>query len=206
MYVIKRDGTQVPFDKQKIIDAINKAFIEVDGELYEDETAEEIAEMLREHAIAMKVAKQILNVEDIQNGVEQLLMASERKDVARAYIRYRYKKEVAREAKDTFFEAITDKLAGIGVENSNANMDENSFSGRIGTASSVMTKEHALSYQMSDLARMRHENNEIYTHDLDHYSVGDHNCLTAPLDALLANGFRVRQTDVRPAGSVNTAF
>ena len=46
MYIIKRDGTQVPFNKEKIIAAINKAFMEVDGELYEDETAEEIADML----------------------------------------------------------------------------------------------------------------------------------------------------------------
>ena len=43
MYVIKRDGTQVPFDKEKIINAINKAFIEVDGILYETDTAEDIA-------------------------------------------------------------------------------------------------------------------------------------------------------------------
>jgi len=115
IYVIKRDGTRVPFDKQKIIDAINKAFIEVDGELYEDETAEEIADILREHATSMKVAKQIMSVEDIQNGVEQLLMASERKDVARAYIRYRYKKEVAREHKDDFIAAIGEKLSASNV-------------------------------------------------------------------------------------------
>jgi transcriptional regulator NrdR family protein len=54
MYIIKRDGTKVPFDKEKIISAINKAFIEVDGELYEDETAEDIAEALYWHADALK--------------------------------------------------------------------------------------------------------------------------------------------------------
>jgi ribonucleoside-triphosphate reductase len=56
------------------------------------------------------------------------------------------------------------------------------------------------------MARANHLNNEIYIHDLDHYAVGDHNCLSVPLDELLANGFNTRQTDVRPAGSVNTAF
>lgn len=206
MIVIKRNGTKVPFDKNKIINAINKALIEVDGCLYESETAEEIANVLEAHVEGARLIGEPLTVEDIQDRVEDLLMQSERRDVAKAYIRYRYKKEVARQQKDIFFSAIADKLAGIGVENANANMDENSFSGRIGTASSVMTKEHALEYQMSDLAKTRHLNNEIYTHDLDHYTVGDHNCLTAPLDQLLANGFRVRQTDVRPAGSVNTAF
>ena len=206
MYVIKRDGTQVPFDKQKIIDAINKAFIEVDGELYEDETAEEIADMLREHAIAMKVAKQIMSVEDVQNGVEQLLMASERKDVARAYIRYRYKKEVAREHKDDFIAAIGEKLSASNVQNQNANLDEKSFGGRIGEASSYMTKDYALNYIVSDMARKNHLENMIYIHDLDNYAVGSHNCLTIPFDKLLAEGFNTRQCDIRPANSVNTAF
>lgn len=199
MLVLKRNKTTVEFNKNKIIEAINKAFLEVDGQLYETDTAYDIATEIEN-------LNKNLSVEEIQDLVEDKLMESERKDVAKAYIRYRYKKEVARGQKDTFFKAISNKLAGIGVENSNANMDENSFSGRVGSAASVMTREHALDYQVSDLTRERHQNNEIYTHDLDHYSVGDHNCLTTPLDDLLAKGFRVRQTDVRPAGSVNTAF
>ena len=206
MYIIKRDGTQVPFDKEKIIAAINKAFMEVDGELYEDETAEEIAEILEQHVESMKIAKQIMSVEDIQNGVEQLLMASERKDVARAYIRYRYKKEVAREHRDDFIEAIGEKLSASNVQNQNANLDEKSFGGRIGEASSYMTKDYALNYIVSDMARKNHLENMIYIHDLDNYAVGSHNCLTIPFDKLLAEGFNTRQCDIRPANSVNTAF
>ena len=59
---------------------------------------------------------------------------------------------------------------------------------------------------MSDMAKNNHLNNEIYIHDLSHYAVGDHNCLSIPFDDLLANGFNTRQTDVRPAQSVSTAF
>ena len=206
MYIIKRDGTQVLFDKEKIITAINKAFMEVDGELYEDETAEEIAEILEQHVESMKIARQLMTVEDIQNGVEQLLMASERKDVARAYIRYRYKKEVAREYKDDFIEAIGEKLNATNVQNQNANMDEKSFGGRIGEASSYMTKDYALNYIVSNMARENHLGNMIYIHDLDSYAVGSHNCLTIPFDKLLAEGFNTRQCDIRPANSVNTAF
>ena len=186
MYIIKRDGTKVPFDREKIIEAINKAFLEVDGELYEDETAEDIADMLYAHAESLKIAKQIMNVEDIQNGVEQLLMASERKDVARAYIRYRYKKEVAREHRDDFIDAIGEKLNATNVQNQNANLDEKSFGGRIGEASSYMTKDYALNYIISDMARKNHLENMIYIHDLDAYAVGSHNCLTIPFDKLLA--------------------
>lgn len=56
------------------------------------------------------------------------------------------------------------------------------------------------------MARENHLNNKIYIHDLDSYYVGSHNCLSVPFDDLLANGFNTRQTDVRPAGSANTAF
>ena len=59
---------------------------------------------------------------------------------------------------------------------------------------------------MSEKSRANHLNNEIYIHDLDNYAVGMHNCLSIPFDDLLANGFNTRQTDVRPANSVNTAF
>ena len=67
-------------------------------------------------------------------------------------------------------------------------------------------KKYALDYCVSDMARNNHRNNEIYIHDLSAYAVGMHNCLSIPFDHLLADGFNTRQTDVRPAGSVNTAF
>ena len=133
-------------------------------------------------------------------------MRSERRDVARAYIRYRYKKEVARNKKDDFIKAIREKLDGNNVKNQNANVDEHSFGGRIGEASGVVTKQLALDYLLSPMARKNHIDNMIYTHDLDSYYVGSHNCLSIPFDDLLANGFNTRQADVRPAGSINTAF
>ncbi len=133
-------------------------------------------------------------------------MRSERRDVARAYIRYRYKKEVARNKKDDFIKAIREKLDGNNVKNQNANVDEHSFGGRTGEASSVVTKQLALDYLLSPMARKNHIDNIIYTHDLDSYYVGSHNCLSIPFDDLLANGFNTRQADVRPAGSINTAF
>lgn len=204
IYIIKRNGTVVLFDKNKIIDAINKAFIEVDGQLYENDTAQDIANDIERQANHFPDGS--VGVEDIQDWIEDYLMRSERRDVARAYIRYRYKKEVAREKKDDFIQAIRKKLDGKDIKNQNANVDEASFGGRIGEASSVVTKQLALDYILSPMARDNHLNNMIYTHDLDAYYVGSHNCLSIPFDDLLANGFNTRQTDVRPAGSVNTAF
>jgi ribonucleoside-triphosphate reductase len=199
MYVIKRNGTIVPFEKEKIITAINKAFLEVDGQLYETDTANDIADEIEQ-------MNRHLTVEDIQNLVEDFLMQSERRDVARAYIRFRYKREVAREQKETFYEAIAEKLEARNVKNQNANVDEHSFGGRMGEANDVVTKQYALDHCVSKMARDNHVNNRIYIHDLSHYAVGDHNCLSVPFDHLLANGFNTRQTDVRPAGSLSTAF
>ena len=201
--IIKRDGSQVPFDQQKIINAINAAFLEVDGKLYETDTANDIA-----HDIALTTLKSPIDisVETIQDWVEDYLMRSERRDVARAYIRYRYKKEVARNYKDDFISAIGEKLNAKNIQNQNANVDEASFGGRIGEASSVVTKRYALDFLVSEMARKNHENNEIYIHDLDAYAVGSHNCLSIPFDDLLANGFNTRQADIRPANSINTAF
>lgn len=97
MNVIKRNGEKVPFNKYKIIEAINKAFLEVDGVLYELDTANSIAE-----EIEKKATKKNLTVEEIQDAVEEKLMDSERKDVARVYVRYRYKKEIIRQTNKTY--------------------------------------------------------------------------------------------------------
>ena len=203
MNIKKRDGSIVPFNKQKIINAINKAFIDVDEVLYETDTAESIADDIEEIA---SLYKNILTVEEVQDLVEDYLMRSERRDVAREYIRYRYKKEVARNYSNDFMNAISEKLQAKNVENQNANVDEHSFGGRMGEASSLLMKKYALDNCVSEMARRNHEENMIYIHDLDSYAVGMHNCLSIPFDDLLANGFNTRQTDVRPANSVNTAF
>ena len=200
--IIKRNGQAVPFDKEKIVSAINKAFIEVDEKLYETDTANDIAD---EIALIAK-EKGNLSVEEIQDLVEDFLMRSERKDIAKSYIRFRYKKEVVRERRDDFFNTIENKLMAKDVKNQNANMDEKSFGGRVGEASSVMTKQYALDMLMSKKSRENHLNNRIYIHDLDSYATGMHNCLSIPFDDLLANGFNTRQIDVRPAQSVSTAF
>ena len=204
LYIQKRNNTLEPFNKDKIIIAINKAFLEVDKVLYETDTANDIADEIEQYYLDHP--KEELTVEGIQDLIEDALMRSERKDVARTYIRFRYKKEVARNYSNDFIDAIKEKLGAKNVQNQNANVDEYSFGGRIGEASGVVTKKLALEYLVSSKAKQNHENNEIYIHDLDSYYVGSHNCLSIPFDDLLANGFNTRQTDVRPASSVNTAF
>ncbi len=133
-------------------------------------------------------------------------MSTKRKDVAKAYIKYREERTKERNWNNEMMRAAEEKLAGSKIDNQNANVDEHSFGGRRGEFDSIIAKQYALDNCMSKMARENHLNNEIYIHDLDAYAVGMHNCLSIPFDNLLALGFNTRQTDVRPANSVNTAF
>lgn len=202
MKVLKRDGRKVEFDKNKIIQAILQAFKDVDGEISNnaENKAKDIA------AYIQSLNNEDISVEQIQDIVEEKLMASKRKDVAKSYILYRNKRTKIRENNMRLMKELAEKINASNVQNQNANVDEKSFGGRIGEASDIVLKQYALDNCMSDMSKNNHVNNEIYIHDLNSYAVGSHNCLTIPFDDLLANGFNTRQTDVRPAQSVNTAF
>ena len=203
--IIKRDGREVVFNRDKIEEAILKAFVSVVGDVseYAERKAEAIADFIEEAAIE---TEEPYTVEEIQDMVEKGLMSTKRKDVAKAYVLYRDKRDRERNIKTETIKKMRDKLLARQIENQNANVDEYSFGGRKGEADSVIMKDFALNYCMSKKSRDNHLNNEIYIHDLDSYAVGMHNCLTIPFDKLLAEGFNTRQTDVRPANSVNTAF
>ena len=136
-FVIKRDGSQVTFSKEKIYDAIEAAAFEVSAEGNSSMNYKEICDAVEDIFTRCKEFTGDIEVEHIQDIVEMVLMAYNA-NVARAYIRYRYKKEVAREYKADFFEAIGSKLAATNVENQNANVDEHSFGGRVGEASDLM--------------------------------------------------------------------
>lgn len=202
-YIIKRDGRKMPFDKFKIVNAVLAAFKSVDGTVteYAEIKAGNIADYIEEIS-----TKENLTVEDIQDYVEKGLMSTRRKDVAKSYILYREERSKERNRKSKLTKEIGEKLTASNVQNQNANVDEHSFGGRKGEAANVLMKDYAMNYCMSEMAVKNHLNNIIYTHDLDSYAVGTHNCLSIPFDDLLSKGFNTRQTDVRPANSINTAF
>ena len=205
MYIIKRDGRRVKFNQNKIIDAVLAAFKDVDKELsdYAYIKAGNIADYIQE---AAEKADHELTIEEIQNYVEQGLMSTKRKDVARAYITYRNERTRMRQERSDFQHRLMKKLKATDVANQNANVDERSFGGRAGEVNGEVLRQQALNFFLSEKARYNHLENRIYIHDLDHYVLGDHNCLSIPFDKLLANGFNTRQVDIRPANSVDTAF
>ena len=201
MKVIKRDGTEVTFQGEKIRNAILKAFIDK-GYIINSAIDDYVEKVESE----IESLNKTLNVEEIQDIVVKKLMSSKYKDVASAYIEYRALHEMARNQYKELMNAVSEKLMASDVQNQNANVDEKSFGGRIGEMADLVAKRYALDYLVSPMAKANHLNNEIYIHDLGHYATGDHNCLSIPFDKLLAQGFNTRQTDVRPAQSINTAF
>jgi len=196
MQVIKRDGRIVEFDSTKVFNAIIKAMTSINN---------------CNTALAKKITDEIsrancdLNVETIQDMIENKLMASNCKDVAKAFIIYRNDRTRERERNSSIIRKVRDRNSGKNIQNSNANVDERSFSGREKEASSDIQKEIALDYVMSKDVSDAHKDGFIYQHDLDKYNLGMHNCLFLDFKKIFADGFRTRNGDVRQPGSYSTA-
>ena len=195
MQVKKRDGQIVRFNQSKIMDAISKANKSVEKK--ERANTNERKEIIK-YIKSLKLSE--ITVEEIQDIIEQKLMELNKFELAKKYILYR------EERNSQLMKDVAKKINASDVQNQNANVDENSFGGRAGEARDELLKDYALNYIVSDMSRANHINNEIYIHDLSSYAIGMHNCLSIPFDDLLKNGFNTRQTDVRPAQSINTAF
>ena len=202
MNIIKRDGTIQEYNFIKIVDAVSKAFKSVDQEV-PDKFLEQVKESVEKVIIKNNGAG--TGVEEINDVIQKELIKRNKFEVVESFINYRRKREEIREQKSDLIKDVQSALFGKNIQNQNANLDEESYGGRVGEAASVVCKDQALK-MMSKTSRRNHEKNMVYIHDLDAWADGRHNCLTMPLDELLAKGFKTRQTDVRPAGSVNTAM
>lgn len=203
VYIIKRDGSQALFNKDKIIVAINKAFIEVDGTLYETDTANEIADVIYDTA---KEAESPISVEEVQDLVEDFLMVSHRQDVARAYIRYRYKKEIVRQTNQTYngiLELVEMQNEELIDENSNKNaiVASTQRDYMAGEVSKDLAKRLLLP---TEIVRA-HEAGEIHFHDADYFAQHIHNCCLVNLEDMLQNGTVINKTLIEKPHSFATA-
>ena len=198
MHVIKRDGTRVLFDPNKIVRAINKAMVSAYGSVYESDTAEEIADLIGSRGVDM-------SVEQIQDLVESYLMKSEYPEVAKSYIIYRDQRSKERMRQSKLLKAVMRRTEATAVENSNANVDEKSFSGREKEASADIQKIIALDYTLSPEVSQAHKNMLLYQHDMEKTNIGEHNCLFVDFKKVFEDGFVTRNGDVRSPGSFSSA-
>ena len=201
MNIIKRSGKIEQLSKKKIFDSICNANSAVDNadERLTKKQIQRISDSV--FAKCEDLEGEQVEIDVLEDLIEKMLMEAQGYEVAKRYITYRYEKERVRMNR-----SLTEKLTAANVQNQNANVDEFSFGGRMGETASFVTKQYALDHLISKRTRLNHVNNEVYIHDLDNYALGNHNCLSIPFDKLLREGFNTRQTDVRPANSINTAF
>ena len=206
MEVKKRNGDIENFDPTTIFRSISKANrnknVPTDKKIDEDKITKVVDYVVK------KVKQLNLNVVEtkkIATIVEDGLMNRNCYDIAREYILHRKKQEDERLMQTELMLEVKEKLLAENVLNQNANMDEHSFGGRKGEASSEVMKKFAL-LMMNPKWAKNHETNKIYQHDMDSYYLGMHNCLSLPLDDMLANDIDVRQTGIRPAGCISTAM
>lgn len=197
--ILKRSGKVEKLTSKKIYDSICNANSAVNKD--DQLTLKQIKRITESVVAYCEDLEEPIEIDVLEDVIEKKLMEAQGYEVAKRYITYRYEKERVRNNT-----SLTEKLLAKNVQNQNANVDEFSFGGRIGETASFVTKQYALDHLISKKTRENHVNNEIYIHDLSQYAVGMHNCLSIPFDKLLANGFTTRQTDVRPAGSINTAL
>ena len=203
MKVIKRDGKQEEFNEVNIRKAIKAANNSVDKE---KQISDEKVEKVLNFVLKNISSEEKVEIERIQDLVEDGLMKENCFEVAKSFILYREERAKERFKRLKIVKEIKEKLEASNIQNQNANLDEASFGGRKGEADSALLKQMALDYYISPKFAKNHINNRVYLHDLDSLLIGEHNCLSVPIDELLANGFKTRQVFIRPAGSANTAF
>ena len=197
-HVVKRDGRVVIFDKRKIVDAILKA-MEV------TETGEDIVLAAEIASAISKINVENMSVEEIQDQVENELMNSPRKEVAKKYIAYRNQRNLARKAKSReIFQEIIDAQA-TEITRENANMNADTPAGMMMKFASESTKSYVDECLLSEDVKEAVKNNYIHIHDKDYYPTKSLTCIQHPLDKILEEGFFAGHGESRPAKRIETA-
>lgn len=184
MIVIKRDGREVNYDRNKIIVAISKANEEVPPE---EKITEDVIESIVEY-IETRHRKRML-VEDIQDIIEQKLMAEGKYDLAKTYIIYRYQRELVRKANttdDSILSLIKNSNKDVMEENSNKNASVASTQRDLiaGEVSKDLTRRLLLPEKISKA----HEEGAIHFHDADYFVQPIFNCCLINIQDMLDNG------------------
>ena len=204
MKIIKRSGSEVVFDIEKIVNAIIKANESVlDYEKLSEKTIMEIAENVENACENMKRSP---SVEEIQDMVENQLMNHRAFNVARNYITYRYKRALVRKSNSTdeqILSLLECNNEEVKQENSNKNPTVNSVQRdyMAGEVSKDITKRFLLPEDIVEA----HEKGLIHFHDADYFAQHMHNCCLVNLEDMLQNGTVISETMIDPPKSFSTA-
>ncbi|MGN1481610.1 anaerobic ribonucleoside-triphosphate reductase [Porcipelethomonas sp.] len=204
MKIIKRSGTEVGFNIEKIIAAVKKANKEVvESERLTEKQIDEIADNVENICLSMN---RTLNVEEIQDLVENQIMNLKAFEVARKYITYRYKRYLVRKSNSTdeqILSLIECNNEEVKQENSNKNPVINSVQRdyMAGEVSKDITKRFLLP---DDIVKA-HEEGIIHFHDSDYFAQHMHNCCLVNLEDMLQNGTVISEVMIERPKSFSTA-
>ena len=195
MKIKKRDGSLVDFNKDKIITAISKAGY------VDDYTKENIAEYIE------RIAKETeMTVEDIQNIVEEKLMTSMYPEVAREYVRYRYKRELIRNTKGALSEVLDIvNLSNQDVNEENSNKNPVILSTQRDYMAGMVSKELSEKLLFPPDVMKAHKEGLIHVHDMDYAIQKMYNCALLDMEDMLQNGTVINGTMIEKPHSFATA-
>jgi len=197
LYVVKRDGREVPFDSVKIANAIKRSGEEIGEKLRESEVLR-VVQKATSYIEEEKKSK--ITVEEIQNIVEKSLIHEGYKNVKFVYSNYRRERTKVREIKSDLMKAI--EKIGVETDRDNANVGNN-FSSKLLRIASESNKWHNLAIMPKKLARA-HEIGDLYFHDLDSYNLTI-NCLHIPTKEVLEKGFNTGYGTIKSPRRIETA-
>lgn len=193
--VEKRDGTLVEFNEDKIINAISKAGFVTNY------TKEKIAKKIKKLAF-----KETISVEDIQNLVEEALMKENYPDVAREYIRYRYKRELIRNTKGALSEVLDIvNLSNQDVNEENSNKNPVILSTQRDYMAGMVSKELSEKLLFPPDVMKAHKAGIIHVHDMDYAIQKMYNCALLDMEDMLQNGTVINGTMIEKPHSFATA-
>ncbi|MGL4207152.1 MAG: anaerobic ribonucleoside-triphosphate reductase [Aeromonadaceae bacterium] len=200
--VIKRDGCRVPFNGMRIIEAVAKSAeaVGIKDLAYCASIAEQITQQL---ADCDEVA-----IHEIQNRVENLLMAGERKEMARAYIEYRHDRDMARERQGRLSQEIRGLVEQSNADllNENANKDSKVIPTQRDLLAGIVAKHYATQYMLPRDVVQAHERGELHFHDLDYSPFFPmFNCMLIDLQGMLTHGFKMGNAEIDTPKSISTA-
>ncbi|MDD3926334.1 MAG: anaerobic ribonucleoside-triphosphate reductase, partial [bacterium] len=187
----KRDGRIVPFNPEKVTEAIFRAAQAVGGE------DQAVAEQLTERVLAVMtetIGQIIPDVEHVQDIVEKVLIEEGHAKTAKAYILYRDRRTRVREGRSDLMDAVSEILVETSRENANVS---NSPSAKMLQIASAASRKYYLSRVIPEEMSMAHNRGDMHIHDLDFYGK-TLTCVQIPLGKLLQEGFDTGHGFIRP--------
>ncbi|CZF82285.1 Anaerobic ribonucleoside-triphosphate reductase [Grimontia celer] len=200
--VIKRDGGRVPFERQRIQDAVLSAAFAV------EDMDQAYAAAVADGVLAQFMRSDEVDINQIQDAVENHLMAGPYKAVARAYIEYRHDRDSIREKKSRLNHEIRGLVeqTNSDILNENANKDSKVIPTQRDLLAGIVAKHYAKQYMLPKAVVRAHEQGDIHYHDLDYAPFFPmFNCMLVDLENMLTHGFKMGNAEIDTPKSIQTA-